>query len=642
MPWADWAKINDRGLAQYVLPDVANAIHLSIRRDEVLAQPGGRRLVAEAIFNALSGLDIRYARPLYNATLELQTIRDPGTILCGSGDGTCLDLALLFAGAALGNELLPLVVVLEGHAVVAISLEFGRRDADALRRTSDDGDWAGTGLLTGPAMLRALTGTGRYLVVECTGFAQSDPLPDVPEGRARTAGRLSFARAIEAGREQLDRADRPLLFAVDPAYLQDIGKMARLDPLGATNSTVITGEMFFELIARASPPLTSHIRTAEFQALVRERTRHFVGRDFAFQAIDKRLENPALPSGYIIVKGEPGIGKTALLSEIVNRRGCVHHFNIASQNIRSTHAFLTNVCAQLIVRYKLNYFGLPAEATDDGGFLSRLLTEAAADLSGRPIVVTVDALDEAEDTGLPPDVNRLYLPPFLPEGVFFIVSTRDQHDFRLSVDRAGDEIYLRDSDPENIADVGAYVLRFLQANREQMAARLKAWGLGEGEFRTIISEKSQGNFMYVVHVVRAIRDGRLDSTTVSDIRKLPDGLRDYYRRHWRVMKAQSLDRFERYYEPVVCMLAAAREPVSLTAIEEWTGLPRLRIQEVIHAWREFFDQTDTVGGEFVYRIYHASFQDFLKEEVGLVGYHDRIQQTALDRIRAIARPSPAL
>src|ERR671918_2917461 len=111
MPWADWAKINEKGLAQYVLPQIANRIRLSIRRDDALAQPGGRQIVAEAIFNALRAADVRYARPLYNPTQELQTIRDPETILDGSGDGTCLDLALLFAGAALGNELLPLVIV---------------------------------------------------------------------------------------------------------------------------------------------------------------------------------------------------------------------------------------------------------------------------------------------------------------------------------------------------------------------------------------------------------------------------------------------------------------------------------------------------------------------------------------------------
>ena len=41
----------------------------------------------------------------------------------------------------------------------------------------------------------------------------------------------------------------------------------------------------------------------------------------------------------------------------------------------------------------------------------------------------------------------------------------------------------------------------------------------------MLSEKSEGNFMYLVHVLRDIRDGRLGSENLDDIRKLPQGLR---------------------------------------------------------------------------------------------------------------------
>ena len=41
---------------------------------------------------------------------------------------------------------------------------------------------------------------------------------------------------------------------------------------------------------------------------------------------------------------------------------------------------------------------------------------------------------------------------------------------------------------------------------------------------------------------------------------------------------------------------------------------------------------DSEEGKSLYRIYHASFQDFLKEEMGLVKYHDRIAVTALRKI----------
>src|SRR5207253_1763555 len=92
-------------------------------------------------------------------------------------------------------------------------------------------------------------------------------------------------------------------------------------------------------------------------------------------------------------------GKGAVIGDYAT---VVQVFNVAPLGIRSPQAFLANVCAQLIVRYGLDHSSLPPEATQDGGFLSRLLAEAAAETANRPIVVAVDALDEAEDVGLPP------------------------------------------------------------------------------------------------------------------------------------------------------------------------------------------------------------------------------------------------
>lgn len=160
-------------------------------------------------------------------------------------------------------------------------------------------------------------------------------------------------------------------------------------------------EDIFKKFDQKSGPLRQYIRVQEFQTLVNERTQVFVGRQFIFQAIDALLANPQLPSGYIVIQGEPGIGKTALLAQLVKQRGYVHHFNIAVQNIRSTRDFLTNICAQLIVEYKLPYLTLPQEATQDSGFLSRLLTETVSQAGGKSIVILVDALDEVEDHSLP-------------------------------------------------------------------------------------------------------------------------------------------------------------------------------------------------------------------------------------------------
>ena len=399
----------------------------------------------------------------------------------------------------------------------------------------------------------------------------------------------------------------------------------------------------FQFFGQAATPLSSLIRVAEFQPLVDERTRNFVGREFVFTSINEALGDDDFPSGYIVIRGEPGIGKTALMGMLVKERGCVHHFNIAPQGIRSPQAFLSNVCAQLVVRYELDHPALPAEATQDGGFLSRLLSEAAANADNLPIIVVVDALDEADDTGLTAGANRLFLPPSLPRGVYFIVSSRFEDDVRLFAD-AERPLYLREDDPKNLEDIGTYIEEYVRTGGDKMTAAIERWHLSEAEFATALTSKCEGNFMYLVHVLRDIRNGALTADNVDDIRSLPQGLRAYYRRHWNDMRSADQEHFRLYQEPVVCLLATVQEPVSLPQLIEWTrkywkrrnwdsdALQLRAVKDVLGAWREFLnvDETDRSGER--YRVYHASFQDFLKDEVGLTAYHDTISDAALAKI----------
>jgi hypothetical protein len=399
--------------------------------------------------------------------------------------------------------------------------------------------------------------------------------------------------------------------------------------LGWNGSTGDEG--IFESFKQTSGALQRQIRIREFQSLVAERTQVFLGRQFIFQAIQTLLTESQMRSGYIVVHGEPGIGKTALVAQLVKQKGYVHHFNIAAQNIRSGRDFLANMCAQLIVKYELPYDTLPQEATKDSGFLSRLLTESVDKARGQPVVILVDALDEAEDYDVPPDTNRLLLPPTLPAGVFFVITTREQADFRLFVDHRED-IYLRDNDPGNLDDVRRYIQEYLRMHPDKMEARIGEWRITQEEFVTVMTQKSQGNFMYLVYVLRDIREGRLTAANIDDVRQLPQGLRAYYQRHWRMMRARDETCFEQYYEPVVCLLATVRQPVNIEQLQEWTDLPPRRIKEVIDEWREFLDVEEGEEGELRYHIYHTRFQDFLKEEVGLTQYHGQIARKALGKI----------
>lgn len=403
------------------------------------------------------------------------------------------------------------------------------------------------------------------------------------------------------------------------------------------NVTQISADVL-QIFANAPVTLASCMRLSEFRQLIDERSRNFIGREFIFKAIDAGRKDPKFPSGYIVIRGEPGIGKTSLMAQLVKTREYVHHFNIAAQNIRSTRDFLSNVCAQLIVRYKLDYSTLSPQAVQDSGFLSKLLKEASDKAQADQIVVLVDALDEAEDLAPALDANRLYLPPTLPRNVYFVITTREREDYQLVTDRRKD-IYLRKDDPQNQADVRVYIHGYIAAYPIEMADRISQWDLNQEQFETVLTSKSEGNFMYLVHVLSDIREGTLTKANINNIEDLPNGLRQYYQRHWRSMRAKDRKRFEQVYQPVVCMLAVVREPVSESQVEEWTALPAARVRDVIKEWRPFLTLTKADSGERLYRIYHASFQDFLKDEVGLTPYHSRISQTALDKVPGFRRDS---
>lgn len=394
--------------------------------------------------------------------------------------------------------------------------------------------------------------------------------------------------------------------------------------------TQVSGD-YYQVFAAAPRPLSRYLRTDQFRSLIDDRTRRFVGRQLILDEIGRLFTDPGFPCGYIVVHGEPGIGKTSLIAQLVKQHRYVHHFNIASQGICSTRDFLANVCAQLIVRYKLDYTELPLEATKDSGFLGQVLCEAKGKAADEPVVVLVDALDEAENIGTLTGANRLYLPSSVTKGVYFVVSTRDLHDLRLSVELRKD-IYIDEKDPNNRNDVLEYIRRYLVDYSDRITPRLASWGINEVVFGEVLAEKSEGNFMYLVHVLRDIRDGGLTATGLDDIRNLPRGLRDYYRRHWRAMQTQDRERFERYYEPVVCLLATAREPVSIRKLAVWAKLSPVRVTDVVHDWREFLNEDTVPSGEVLYRVYHSSFRDFLADEVGLSPYNDRIANAAMEKI----------
>ena len=125
-------------------------------------------------------------------------------------------------------------------------------------------------------------------------------------------------------------------------------------------------------------------------------------------------------------------------------------------------------------------------------------------------------------------------------------------------------------------------------------------------------EKSECNFMYLYHVLPAIAKGDFHHKSPKNI---PSGLKQYYKDHWEEMRSKSKKKFEKVYEPVICMLAAVPEAISVKQIANYTELREFEVNQVIKKWYTYLTEIMEDQSTSKYRLYHKSFQDYLKCEV---------------------------
>lgn len=367
----------------------------------------------------------------------------------------------------------------------------------------------------------------------------------------------------------------------------------------------------------------------DFSRLIQDKTEGFVGRRWVFDAIGRFTREK--PRGYFVVTGDPGIGKTALMAELVKRERFPHHFNVRQDGIQRPEQFLRNICAQLIVTYGLEPTPLPSDATQSARFLSTLLEKAAARLQpGEKAALLVDALDETDLGLLSPGANALYLPVRLPPGFFVIVSNR-RGDLPLRVECEQQTLEIGQDSPHNLEDIREYVEAHLP--RAGIRTYLIAQGLQDKAFVAEMVKRSEGNFMYLRHVLPEIESGDRQNEPFTD---LPEGLASYYEDHWRRMRSRDEEVWFRYRLPVLVALTAVREPVSIADIARFSGVSdRHRVREVVQSWSQFLyvERTQDEAGKVRkrYRLYHSSFFEFIAakdqvadERVNLEEAHRRI------------------
>lgn len=354
-----------------------------------------------------------------------------------------------------------------------------------------------------------------------------------------------------------------------------------------------------------------------FTAFIEERTRAFLSgtRGFVFDAI-RDFQNQH-SSGYFVIEGDPGSGKSTVLAQYVKQRGCIYHFNIRREGRNRVDDCLRNICAQVTNRHGLADVPFPTDSTRYANHFAQTLEKASAKVAPKEgIVIAIDALDEVDTSSQSPGQNILYLPTSLPSRVHVVLTTRHKRDLRLFTQSPQDGLdFSRQCLEQTDEDIRRYIRTFI--DRPKVRAWMEGPQISAGEFVETLATKSERNFMYLAFVLPAIERGKYENLEIKD---LPVGLRGYYNEHWQRMNISSEPEKIR----IVYSICAFRRPISAELLAELAGLTGDKehiVHQVIDDWYEFLHE-DVVKGKRHYSVYHASFQDFLYEMpiVKIVGH----------------------
>ena len=149
-------------------------------------------------------------------------------------------------------------------------------------------------------------------------------------------------------------------------------------------------------------------------------------------------------------------------------------------------------------------------------------------------------------------------------------------------------------------------------------------GRSSADFMEEFTHKSDGNFMYLRHVLPELESGAYRNTEIS---VLPEGLVNYYQDHWRRMKGAGGDRWFQYKVPILAALAHAPGPVTSETLARLSDVSQSwRVDAVLDEWRAFIRPEDGATPTRKYRLYHASYADFVTDQDDIRVASDRLRR----------------
>jgi hypothetical protein len=393
-------------------------------------------------------------------------------------------------------------------------------------------------------------------------------------------------------------------------------------------------------------PINSTCYPTEFQQVILEKSQNFIGREFIFTAITEFLHRHK--RGYFTIVGVPGSGKSGILAKYVMKNYHVIYYNAQILGKNRAEEFLRDVCTQLI-EWLHNFPStppqpspqarreedfppftggvrgvLPDNATQGSWFLSLLLQKISDRLEPpQRLIIAIDALDAIDRNSQPPGTNLFYLPRYLPDRVYFLLTRRPfkREKSGLLIEAPSQILDLSEYPEENREHVQAYIQanHYLFPNKDTSSPLTEEELENRSKFVSRLTTASENNFMYLHHTLNAIAEGFDSQSWKFDC--IPPGLEAYYQQHWQKMKGEALS--DVALKVLGVLTRAETGEISAKGISQaislWLDAARIAedeydVEEILENWLEFLQQ-HRIGKETRYSFYHSHFRLWLANQL---------------------------
>ena len=403
------------------------------------------------------------------------------------------------------------------------------------------------------------------------------------------------------------------------------------------------------------PPTMNNsiVNHQEFAAIIHQKSANFLGRDFVFTAINNFLNR--YNRGYFTIIGLPGSGKSAIIAQYINQNNPpenrqVIYYNAELEGKNHAEEFLKYICSQIIATFdQISLPNLPDNATEGSWFLSLLLQQISDNLQpNQKLIIAIDSLNCINSQLQPPGTNIFYLPRYVPQGIYFLLTRRPflSDNSGLLIEAPVQSLHLEDYPQENKRDIQNYIRRNLtpltplpyEGMGEQDASNspspiteieeknlsnspllageglgersIKSWlnthQINEAEFMTNLTNRSENNFMYVSQILAAITNNFYPQPSQIGT-SFPPPLETYYQQHIEKMLGSQ---YQDFPLAVLQVLSQTTQPISVTDIANFLNTDEYDIEELLENWLEFL-QIETISDSTTYKFYHDNFRQWL-------------------------------